>query len=1432
MPDSGFIFPPAFRVATDAMAVAAGGTVEFYLAGTNTATNVYSDSTLTTSLGSTVYLDSGGHPVAGSGSTTKVVAYTGAALIKLIVKDSGGATLGTYDNVRCSQDTSGISGGGSDGAVETIVSKTADYTVLAADDGTLFACDPSGGTFALTLPSAVTVGDGYEVAIRHSGTTTTNRVRVVTTSSQTIAIDGLAVSACTLVGGGEVIRLASNGGNWVCTDHTAPKISENMPLPIADRLSAPPGSPTTGAWYIVASSPTGAWSTFSQHDLVRSDGQGGWHRYTPTADCGWLGYLQDEDLLVQFRGSAWVDLSNIAAPTTTTLGHITVAHQLADGTAGGTVGAANNTWYTRALNTTVKAGTGTLNGVALATNTLTNVPAGTYFWSAALKFGKVNSAQFRIRGTTAGILDYSPAAAVTSTDEQNQVVPAFGVFTLAAADTIYIENAVSADANNASACGGAAALTGVTEVYATLTLVDLTATQGPQGAQGIQGNTGAAGLPWSFATSTSMANPGAGYLRLNNATLASVTAAAISDNCGLSGNPDVAAWVLGWDDSTTQTNRGTLVLKKATAQHNVAIYEVTGASTDNSGWTQLALTHVSSSGAFAADDQLFVEFSATGDSGTSDLVVTTSTDGQIKQGGDRLLHTFTHPTGSSAVPDGRNIFLGRNAGNFTLGSGATSTSHASHLIGIGVETLDAVTTGGDMVAIGSSALGAATTGSSAVGIGRSALGSLTSGSAHVAIGLRAMQSATTATTCVAIGQDAMAAATTSFASIGIGVQALLALTTGNDNIALGNNAGRGVTTAGQNIAIGNETLRTGNSARNIAIGTGALNKLTSGDYQVAIGHEASYYQTSGVNGVMVGYQAGRGVDGVTTARWCTGIGFQALTGITTGEANTALGWSAGAAVTTGAGNTFIGSSSGLYGTTAEQNTAVGAYTMGAQSATLGNTSSYNVAVGVYALRAIQSGDGGNTAVGYEAGRTITTGFDNTLLGSQAGWHITTGGRNTQLGNKAGDYNYTASDNTLVGWAAGYLRATGNENTFVGASAGRGNEQVLNITGASGNGSTVTFTFSAISTAIETGTTIIVQSVNPSGYNNYYTVTGGTTTSCTVASAVTASYVSGGTLTVNHDITGSVVVGFEALRNPDTGADYNHIFGYQAGFAITTGANNTLLGYRAGNTITTGSRNLLLGYDVDTPLGTTSNYMSIGNLLFATNVDGAGTTVSAGALGIKTATPAGTLLDLGGNVCLERDADDTLALRRSTTAQMLRVYNTYTSSTNNEFLLGFDTNVAVIGTVKGSGGGTARALALQTDGTTRWTVGATSGHILCASDGGFDIGQDGASRPNNLWVKSSILADTQIRVASGGALGWRSRSIMTSPSDGVIRARVAADTSYSEIQCRTVKLFPDIGTIWTPTTNGEIIVEFTSNTSLTFKCRGSDGINRSVSLTLS
>jgi hypothetical protein len=114
---------------------------------------------------------------------------------------------------------------------------------------------------------------------------------------------------------------------------------------------------------------------------------------------------------------------------------------------------------------------------------------------------------------------------------------------------------------------------------------------------------------YAFSTTTTMADPGSGNVRFNNATVSSVTAIAIDDLD--SNGVDQSAYVALWDDSTN-TVKGTLVFR--TSGGDIATFNITGL-TDNTGWFQIAVTHVASSGTFSAAEDCYIGFTRAGDKG-------------------------------------------------------------------------------------------------------------------------------------------------------------------------------------------------------------------------------------------------------------------------------------------------------------------------------------------------------------------------------------------------------------------------------------------------------------------------------------------------------------------------------------------------------------------------------------------------------------------------------------------------------------------------------------------------------------------------------------------------------------------------------------------------------------------------------------------------
>ena len=120
---------------------------------------------------------------------------------------------------------------------------------------------------------------------------------------------------------------------------------------------------------------------------------------------------------------------------------------------------------------------------------------------------------------------------------------------------------------------------------------------------------------WNFDTSTSMGDPGTGDIRLNNATLASVTQISVDATSSQSGNPDISDWVASWDDSTNDAVRGNIMIHEDGTPSNFWVGYINGPISDNTGWLQIPVTHIDSGGSFSASDSLVVGFSRSGDAG-------------------------------------------------------------------------------------------------------------------------------------------------------------------------------------------------------------------------------------------------------------------------------------------------------------------------------------------------------------------------------------------------------------------------------------------------------------------------------------------------------------------------------------------------------------------------------------------------------------------------------------------------------------------------------------------------------------------------------------------------------------------------------------------------------------------------------------------------
>lgn len=166
-----------------------------------------------------------------AGGTTKITVAAGATVIctypaeKVVIRDASGNAQG-LGNIPVANLNSGTAassstfwrgdgtwqtpaGGGS--STLTISNKTAAYTVVAGDNGTIL--NWTSGTFTATLTAAATLGAGFNVWIWNTGT---GVVTIDTNLTETI--DGIDPVLLFKLTQGSGIRLVCNGTGWYTTD--------------------------------------------------------------------------------------------------------------------------------------------------------------------------------------------------------------------------------------------------------------------------------------------------------------------------------------------------------------------------------------------------------------------------------------------------------------------------------------------------------------------------------------------------------------------------------------------------------------------------------------------------------------------------------------------------------------------------------------------------------------------------------------------------------------------------------------------------------------------------------------------------------------------------------------------------------------------------------------------------------------------------------------------------------------------------------------------------------------------------------------------------------------------------------------------------------------------------------------------------------------
>ena len=204
--------------------------------------------------------------------------------------------------------------------------------------------------------------------------------------------------------------------------------------------------------------------------------------------------------------------------------------------------------------------------------------------------------------------------------------------------------------------------------------------------------------------------------------------------------------------------------------------------------------------------------------GVINLPATTSTAGQITQGGERFIHTY-QPSGQN-----QNVFIGFQAGRTSVMTGGGN-------LGIGRAVLQSLTNGSNNLCFGDGVAYAVTSGSSNVMIGKNSANSLTGGSNNVACGIGSLGALVSDNGNTAIGHQALGSQTGG-QSVGVGFNSGYK-STGNENVFVGESAGYDTSTIGGLLGV-----QITSGTNNTMLGQAATSTLITGTYRTAIGSDS------------------------------------------------------------------------------------------------------------------------------------------------------------------------------------------------------------------------------------------------------------------------------------------------------------------------------------------------------------------------------------------------------------------------------------------------------------------------------------------------------------------------------------------------------------------------------------------------------------------
>ena len=424
---------------------------------------------------------------------------------------------------------------------------------------------------------------------------------------------------------------------------------------------------------------------------------------------------------------------------------------------------------------------------------------------------------------------------------------------------------------------------------------------------------------------------------------------------------------------------------------------------------------------------------------------------------------------------------------------------------------------------------------------------------------------------------------------------------------------------------------------------------------------------------------------------------------------------------------------------------------------------FNTALGFGAGDSITTGTC-NTAVGFNAGTALTSGVNNVAIGPGALDCTSVGGNNIAIGPNALGSSLTTVNNLAIGFDALAYNAAGSGNLALGISAGANvSSGTNNVFIAQNSGDAITTGACNVSigfnslggstTACET----IAIGVNSafSGASPTQSVLIGASTGCTTSSvgSVFIGHAAGCTNTTAGCTT---YVGFVSGRNA-TGLSNTYVGALTGCAASNTSACGTLLGFCAGSALTTGNGNTLIGFQSGRNVNSGANNVAIGTAAFQTaTTASSNVAVGCGALsGLSTSS---------GNVALGHRA----MLNASTAANNVAV------GCNAGEQLSTGSNNVLVGDSAGD---------TITTGTQNTFIGSGSGGLVATtSEGNTGVGFSALGQGVTSGAYNVALGNSAGQNVTSGAIntlvGYSAGSAITTGGSNTLVGRYAGTATLA------------------------------------------------------